>query len=136
MHFGPCKVKRLLCFRHLAHKKFVSFHLSYLLPFPFLSFPSLQSNRVIAHLLVRATNKRFLSARANFRSVLASESHWLQPMTVPTVCWWPAPVSVCGLLSVTSRKEGWNRAFHHSLKKNYNNNLLACCVTEPVFKVG
>ena len=30
------------------------------------------------HLLVRATNKRFLRARATFKSVLASESHWLQ----------------------------------------------------------
>ena len=50
------------------------------------------------HLLVRATSKRFLQARATFRSVLASESHWLQPVLVLTVHWWPAPVSVGGLL--------------------------------------
>ena len=49
------------------------------------------------HLLVRATNERFLSTRATFKSVLASESHWLQPMLVLIVRWWPAPVSVGGL---------------------------------------
>ena len=43
--------------------------------------------RLIAHphLLVRATSEQFLPARATFRSVLASESHWLQPMLVLTI---------------------------------------------------
>ena len=50
------------------------------------------------HLLVRATSERFPPARATFRSVLASESHWLQPLLVLTVRWWPAPISVGGLL--------------------------------------
>ena len=35
---------------------------------------------------------------ATFRSVLATESHWLQPLLVLTVRWSPAPVSVGGLL--------------------------------------
>ena len=43
------------------------------------------------------TSERFLPARATIRSVLASESHWLQPLLVLTVRWWPAPVSVGGL---------------------------------------
>ena len=50
------------------------------------------------HLLVRTTSKWFLPAGATFRDGLASESHWLQPMLVRTVHWWPALVSVCGLL--------------------------------------
>ena len=57
-------------------------------------------NQLIAHphLLVRATNVWVFSARANFRVGLANESHWLQPMLVFTVHWWPAPLSVSGLL--------------------------------------
>ena len=47
------------------------------------------------HLLVRATSERFPKARATFRSVLASESHWLQPLLVLTVRWWPN-TSKCG----------------------------------------
>ena len=50
------------------------------------------------HLLVWASSKRFLPARATFMSVLASESHWLQRVLVLTVRWWSAPVSVGGLL--------------------------------------
>ena len=50
------------------------------------------------HLLVRATNNRFLLARATFRSVLASERNWLQAVLVLTVRWWPAPISVGGLI--------------------------------------
>ena len=38
-----------------------------------------------SHLLVRAINERFVPARVTFRSVLASESHWLQPMLVLTL---------------------------------------------------
>ena len=48
------------------------------------------------HLLVRATTERFPPARATFRSVLASESHWLQPLLVLTVRWWP-DTTKCGL---------------------------------------
>ena len=50
------------------------------------------------HLLVRGTNEWFLPTGATFRVGLASESHWLQPVLVHTVHWWPAPVSVGGLL--------------------------------------
>ena len=55
---------------------------------------------LIAHplLMMRATNERFLPARAIFKLGLASESHWLQPVLVLTaVQWRPAPVSVGGL---------------------------------------
>ena len=46
------------------------------------------------NLLVLATSERFLSARGTFRAILASESHWLQPMLVLSVRWWPTPASV------------------------------------------
>ena len=49
-------------------------------------------------LLVRATIERFPPARATFRSVLASESQWLQPLLVLTVRWWPGTVSVGELI--------------------------------------
>ena len=38
-----------------------------------------------------------LPAGATFRASSASESHWLQPVLVLTVRWWPAPVSVGAL---------------------------------------
>ena len=47
------------------------------------------------HLLVRTTSERFPPAKATFRSVLASESHWLQPLLVLTVRWWTG-TSKCG----------------------------------------
>ena len=47
--------------------------------------------------MVRATSELFLPTRATFRSNLASESYWLQPVLVITVRWWSAPVSVGGL---------------------------------------
>ena len=50
------------------------------------------------HILVWATNERFLLAGVTFRVGSASESHWLQPMLVRTVRWWPAPVCVGELL--------------------------------------
>ena len=50
------------------------------------------------HLLVRVTSERFLSAWGIFRVILASESHWLQPVLVFSVHWWPTRVSVGGLL--------------------------------------
>jgi hypothetical protein len=51
------------------------------------------------HMLVRATNERFLLAsRGTFRASFASESHWLQPMLVLSVHWWPTPIRVGGLL--------------------------------------
>jgi hypothetical protein len=44
------------------------------------------------HLLVLATSERFLAtSRGTFRTILASESHWLQPVMVLSVHWWPAP---------------------------------------------
>ena len=47
-----------------------------------------------AHLLVLATNERFLLAWGTFRAILASESHWLQPMLVLSVHGWPTPTCV------------------------------------------
>ena len=45
------------------------------------------------HLLVQATSERFL-----FKISLASESHWLQPMLVLSIHWWPTPIFVGGLI--------------------------------------
>jgi hypothetical protein len=55
--------------------------------------------RLITHpqLLVLATTERFLPAGATLRGGLNSENHWLQPVLVLTVHWWPTPVSVGGL---------------------------------------
>jgi hypothetical protein len=47
-----------------------------------------------SHMLVLATNERFLPARDTFRVILASESHWLQPILVLYVHWWPTPACV------------------------------------------
>jgi hypothetical protein len=46
------------------------------------------------HLLVLATNERCLPTRGIFEAILASESHWLQPVLVLSVHWWPSPVGV------------------------------------------
>ena len=46
------------------------------------------------HNLVRATSERFLPAGGTFRAILSSESHWLQPLLVLSVHWWPAPSGV------------------------------------------
>ena len=46
------------------------------------------------HLLVLATSERFLSTRGSFRVILASESHWLQPVLVLSGHWWPTPTCV------------------------------------------
>ena len=48
------------------------------------------------HLLVWATSERFLPAGSLLRVGLASESHWLQPVSVLTVHRWPTPASVGG----------------------------------------
>ena len=48
-----------------------------------------------SHLLLMVTSERFLPAGDTFRVILASESHWLQPMLVLSVHWWPGtPASV------------------------------------------
>jgi hypothetical protein len=52
------------------------------------------------HLLVLATNERFLPAGGIFRAILASESHWLQPVLVLTVHWWPTPAGVGRVLFI------------------------------------
>jgi hypothetical protein len=46
------------------------------------------------HMLVANTNERFLPASDTFRVILASESHWLQPLLVLFVRWWPTPAGV------------------------------------------
>ena len=40
------------------------------------------------------TSERFILAGGTFRAILANESHWLQPMLVLSVHWWPAPAGV------------------------------------------
>ena len=40
-------------------------------------------------MLVLATNERFLPTGGTFEAILASESHWLQPILVLSVHWWP-----------------------------------------------
>jgi hypothetical protein len=45
-------------------------------------------------MLVLATSERFLPAWGTFRAILASESHWLQPMLVLSVHWWLAQARV------------------------------------------
>jgi len=50
--------------------------------------------------MVLATNERFLPARGTFRAILASESHWLQPVLVFSVRWWPTPVGVGRVLVI------------------------------------
>jgi hypothetical protein len=64
-----------------------------------LDTSSLSSGSLIAHahLLMRATNERFLPVGGSFRVGLASESHWLRPMLVLTIQWWATPTSVGGL---------------------------------------
>ena len=49
------------------------------------------------HIPVQGTNEQFLQAGATFSLGLASESHWLQPVMILTVQWWPAPICVGGL---------------------------------------
>ena len=61
-----------------------------------VSEPNLVTHLIVhPHLLVRATSERFPPARATFKCVVASESHWLQPVLVLTVRWWPG-TSKCG----------------------------------------
>ena len=52
------------------------------------------------HLLVMAISERFLPAGDIFRAILANESHWLQPVLVLSVHWWPTPASVGGYKSI------------------------------------
>jgi hypothetical protein len=42
--------------------------------------------------------ERFLPAWDTFRAILTSESHWLQPVLVLSVHWWPAPADVGSVL--------------------------------------
>ena len=51
------------------------------------------------HLLVLATNERFLPTWGTFRAILASESHWLQPILVLSIHWWPTPTGVGRVLA-------------------------------------
>jgi hypothetical protein len=45
-------------------------------------------------MLVLATSEQFLPAGGTFRAILTRESHWLQPMLVLSVHWWPTPAGV------------------------------------------
>ena len=47
-------------------------------------------------------SERSLPAWATFKVGLASESYWMEPMLVLDIHWWPAPVSVDGLLVTVS----------------------------------
>ena len=64
------------------------------------------------HLLVLATSERFLPAGGTFRAILANESHWLQPVLVLSVHWWPAPTGVGRVLDAQGTSQytcmdGW-----------------------------
>jgi hypothetical protein len=52
--------------------------------------------------MVANTSERFLPARGIFRAILAIESHWLQPLMVLFVRWWPTPVGVGRVLHSTN----------------------------------
>jgi hypothetical protein len=54
---------------------------------------------------VRAASERFPPAGGTFRAILASESHWLQPMLVLSVYWWLAPVGVGRVVANTAPKD-------------------------------
>ena len=49
-------------------------------------------------LMVLATMERFLPTRGTFRAILANESHWLQPVLVLSIHWWPPLVGVGRIL--------------------------------------
>jgi len=74
-------LKWLLKYKHPKHPKQIP---SYLGGFVSNGPPTLIHS---PHLLVRATNERFLSSGDTFRASLASESHWLQPVMVLSVHW-------------------------------------------------
>ena len=50
-----------------------------------------------------ATSERCLLAGGIFRAILVSESHWLQPVLVLSVHWWPAPTCVGRVFTHQSR---------------------------------
>jgi hypothetical protein len=52
------------------------------------------------HMLVWVISERFLPTGGTFRAILASESHWLQPMLVLSIHWWPATASMGNVLDV------------------------------------
>jgi hypothetical protein len=64
--------------------------------------------------MVLATSERFLPAGDTYRVILASESHWLQPVLVLSVRWWPTPASV-GRVIVKAQEDIYD---HLTQKKN------------------
>ena len=54
------------------------------------------------HLLVLVTSEQLLPARDTFRAILDSESHWLQPVLVLSVRWWPTPTCMGRVYSIMS----------------------------------
>jgi hypothetical protein len=46
------------------------------------------------HLMVLVITERFLLTRGTFRIILVNESHWLPPVLVLFVRWWPTPIGV------------------------------------------
>ena len=83
--------------------------------------------RLIAHqhLLVHATSEWFLLAWATFRDGLASESHWLHPVLVHIVHWWPAPVSVGGLREPLDKHPNLQHLFCRWFHRDYFYNFWA-----------
>ena len=63
------------------------------------------------HMLVLVINERFLPARGIFRAILASESHWLQPVLVLSVHWWPTPIGVGRVLVFIKPIQAQNHVF-------------------------
>jgi hypothetical protein len=69
------------------------------------------------HLLVQATSERFLPAWSTFTHGLANERHWLQPVLILTVHWWPH-MSKCGWAMRGNREIMfiWGMTFHVTTK--------------------
>ena len=82
-----------------------------------------------------STNERFLPTGGTFRVILANENHWLRPVMVLSIHWWPAPagvgrVYVCLTNNFSSRM---SRDYHgfgiHSPLINYVVHRLPICVS-------
>ena len=87
--------------------------------------------------MVRATVNDSYHRGATFKVSSSSESHWLQPMLVFTVRWWPAPICVGGLLVISCDWFGVDfpglviyayRAFQASLRLQENFEPPLLCI--------
>ena len=88
------------------------------------------------HLLVLATSERFLPTWGTFRAMLASESHWLQPMLVLSIHCWPTPACV-GRVSVSMSfvdKNGLRECTGNQSRTGHGNNFRSGL--KPIYRAG